>query len=84
MPGVEHLDDVLRVDAPGGPRLALEALDGLLVAGELRLRITLTATRRPVPDVHRLVDRAHPAVPDLAEDPVSPVQDRTDQHRPPG
>ena len=66
---VEHLDDVLRSDAPGRLRLALEAQEGVGLFGDLRVE-QLDGDTPVDPRVLRLVDRAHRALTKEADDAV--------------
>ena len=76
---VEHLRDVLRLDGAGRAGLQFEARGDLGLRRQV-LRDDLerdAATRGRVP---RLVDRAHPSLPEEAGDRVAPAHDRSCLH----
>ena len=74
---VDDLDDVRAADLRGDARLLQEALDQARAARELRVQ---HLDRDPGPEhgVQRLVDRAHPSVPQDADEAVLAVDDATD------
>src|SRR5277367_1645182 len=72
--GVEHLHDVLCLDGPHGPRLALEASDHRRV-GAVLAEDDLHRDAAPGPCMASLVDGTHPAFAELADDLVLVVDD---------
>ena len=75
LPEVDHRDDVLVLERRGGLRFPLEAADELLVFREVGMQFL----ERDGPIERRLnraVDHAHPAGPDLLEDPEVPDDPR--------
>ena len=74
---VDDLHDVRAADLRGDARLLQEALDEPRAARELRVE-HLDRDARAEDRVERLVDRAHPAVAEDADEPVLAVDDAAD------
>ena len=74
---VDDLHDVGAADLGRDARLLQEALDEPGAARELRVQ-HLDGDAGPQDGVQRLVDRAHPAVPEDADEPVLAVDDAAD------
>src|SRR6185503_15865726 len=76
--GVEHLRDVLGVNRPGGPGLALKAADRERIPGEVARAYHLDGDATAGGGVLRFVDGAHRACTKEARDVVLAIERRAD------